>query len=188
MKKSLSKLREGNVFSCVFLSFCWAGFHSTGPQLRSPSVRTLAHPQTCSNLFNLDLTVQVPTPLDMFNLVQYKTRTVDKRAVDMLLNDFLFLFVTVKEKDLTLFAEEIRVYTKQAMKIEVAPWIRDYVVDMEELYSELTLEKIQNKAYGPDGRVLGHYREMFGDLRESKSEDEKKNQIPRQAGSGSSCK
>ena len=61
-----------------------------------------------------------------------------------------------------MFAEEIRAYTKQAMKIEVAPWIRDYVVDMEELYSELTLEKIQNKAYGPDGRVLGHYREMFG--------------------------
>ena len=51
------------------------------------------------------------------------------------------------------------------MKIEVAPWIRDYVVDMEELYSELTLEKIQNKAYGPDGRVLGHYREMFGDFK-----------------------
>ena len=87
------------------------------------------------------------------------------------MNAFLLLFAIVKEEDLTLFAEEIRAYTKQAMKIEVAPWIRDYVVDMEELYSELTLEKIQNKAYGPDGRVLGHYREMFGDLKESKHKE-----------------
>ena len=81
-----------------------------------------------------------------------------------------------------MFAEEIRAYTKQAMKIEVALLIRDYVVDMEELYSELALEKIQNKAYGPDGRVLGHYREIFGDLRESKSENEKKNQKNSRAG------
>ena len=53
------------------------------------------------------------------------------------------------------------------MKIEVAPWIRDYVVDMEELYSELTLEKIKNKPYGPVGRILDHYREMFGNIKDS---------------------
>ena len=115
--------------------------------------------------------MQGPFPRDTFKIVQYKAHTTDKRAVGILMNAFLLLFAIVKEEDLTLFAEEIRAYTKQAMKIEVAPWIRDYVVDMEELYSELTLEKIQNKAYGPDGRVLGHYREMFGDLRESKHEE-----------------
>ena len=36
---------------------------------------------------------------------------------------------------------KIRPFTEQAMKIEVAPWIKDYVVDMDELYTELTLEK-----------------------------------------------
>ena len=56
------------------------------------------------------------------------------------------------------------------MKIEVAPWIRDYVVDMDELYTELTLEKIQNKPYGPDGWVLGHYLEMFDGVKGSKDQ------------------
>ena len=42
-------------------------------------------------------------------------------------------------------AEKLRPWTEQAMKIEVAPWIRDYVVDMDDLYSDLTLEKVENK-------------------------------------------
>ena len=67
--RSPTKLREGNVFSPVCLSFClFAG----GPCTRSqtPSVRALAHPipyvqglPTCSDLFNLDFTVQGPLPL-----------------------------------------------------------------------------------------------------------------------------
>ena len=58
-------------------------------------------------------------------------------------------------------AEDLRPWTEQAMKIEVAPWIREYVVDMEELYSELKLEKVRNKPTGTETRTLKSYNEMF---------------------------
>ena len=50
------------------------------------------------------------------------------------------------------------------MKIEVAPWIREYVVDMEELYSELTLEKIQNKPTGTFKSKIHNYKELLGEI------------------------
>ena len=52
-------------------------------------------PQTCSNLFNLDLNVQGPPPLlDMFKLVHYEVCTVGKWLVDILLECF---FVTAHQ-------------------------------------------------------------------------------------------
>ena len=59
------------------------------------------------------------------------------------------------------FADEIRPFTEQAMKIEVAPWISDYVVDMDELYTELSLEKIDNKLRGEKATVVEDYKELF---------------------------
>ena len=47
------------------------------------------------------------------------------------------------------------------MKIEVAPWIRDYVVDMEDLYTEVVLEKLDYKPTGEHTRVLNNYRDLF---------------------------
>ena len=58
-------------------------------------------------------------------------------------------------------AEEIRPFTEQAMKIEVAPWIKDYVVDMDELYTELSLEKINNELKGEKTNVVEDYKELF---------------------------
>ena len=49
----------------------------------------------------------------------------------------------------------------QMMKMEPAPWIRDYVVDMEELYTELKLEKINNTSYGQDRKQLENYKVLF---------------------------
>ena len=57
--------------------------------------------------------------------------------------------------------EDLREYTADAMKIEAAPWIRDYVVDMEELYTELSLEKIHNKPIGEEFKTLNHYTDLF---------------------------
>ena len=62
---------------------------------------------------------------------------------------------------MTSLAEELRPYTADAMKIEVAPWIRDYVVDMEDLYSELKLEKLHNKPFGISEEPLNDYKELF---------------------------
>ena len=57
--------------------------------------------------------------------------------------------------------EQIRPFTEQAMKIEVAPWIHDYVVDMEKLYTELTLEKVHNILEGEETNVVDDYRDLF---------------------------
>ena len=70
-----------------------------------------------------------------------------------------------KWEELISLAEQLLPYTKQAMKIEVAPWITDYVVDMEELYTELTLEKIHNRVTGEDVKTLGHYRKLLSEIK-----------------------
>ena len=63
--------------------------------------------------------------------------------------------------ELQTIADNMRPYTADAMKIEVAPWIKDYVVDMEELYTDLSLEKTHNKPTGEDEKALNNYKELF---------------------------
>ena len=46
-------------------------------------------------------------------------------------------------------------------KIEVAPWIEDYVVDMKELYTEVVVEKLHNKPQGEETTVVSDYKELF---------------------------
>ena len=58
-------------------------------------------------------------------------------------------------------AEDLRPYMARSMKMEPAPWIRDYVVDMEELYTELTLEKINHKLFAEIRRKVENYRELL---------------------------
>ena len=58
----------------------------------------------CSDLFNLDLAVQPPPPtLELtpltFKLVHYEAHAVGKRAVGMLLECFLILFVKIKTRN-----------------------------------------------------------------------------------------
>ena len=65
------------------------------------------------------------------------------------------------EEELLTLAEELRPYTEKAMKIEPAPWIKDYLVDMEELYTELTLEKVDEKLFREDRRKLENYKDLF---------------------------
>ena len=73
---------------------------------------------------------------------------------------FLFIVTLDLSDELQTIADSLRPYTADPMKIEVAPWIRDYVVDMEELYTELALEKI-NKPARQDVETLTHYSELF---------------------------
>ena len=61
-------------------------------------------------------------------------------------------------------ADNMRPYTADAMKIEVAPWIQDYVVDMEDLFTELALEKIHNRVAWQDVKKLNHYKELFDEF------------------------
>ena len=66
-----------------------------------------------------------------------------------------------------MLAEHLRPWTEKAMKIEVAPWIREYVVDMDELYTELTLEKAEYKLDGEQCKVLESYKEVLEDHKEA---------------------
>ena len=52
-------------------------------------------------------------------------------------------------------------YTEEAMKIEMAPWVQNYTVPMDELYTELTLEQIENKPTGPIPVKLDNYAQLF---------------------------
>ena len=47
------------------------------------------------------------------------------------------------------------------MKIEPYPWFEGYLINMDELYTELTLEKIEMKLLGEERTRLGGYKEMF---------------------------
>ena len=63
--------------------------------------------------------------------------------------------------DLVGLVEVLCPHTARSMKMEPAPWIRDYVVDMEELYTELTLEKIDGKLFYVIRRKVDNYGELF---------------------------
>ena len=47
------------------------------------------------------------------------------------------------------------------MQIEMVPWLQNYTVPMDELYTELTLEQIENKPTGPIPVKLDSYAQLF---------------------------
>ena len=71
------------------------------------------------------------------------------------------VLVSVTLEELKELADNLRPYMADAMNIEVAPWIRDYVVDMEDLYTDLSLERIENRSTGIKTIVVENYRELF---------------------------
>ena len=69
-------------------------------------------------------------------------------------------------------AERLKPFAEQKMKIEPFPWFEGYLVNMDELYTELTLEKVEMKLLGEERRRLGGYQEMF-DCNKSNPNDKK---------------
>ena len=61
------------------------------------------------------------------------------------------------------------------MKIEPVQWLEGYNVDMDKLYTELTLEKIENEPAGPRDNELENYQELFV-KKESAAEDNQRTQ------------
>ena len=47
------------------------------------------------------------------------------------------------------------------MKIEPLPWLRDYFVDMSDVYTELNLEQIENRPQGEKSVTLKNYRDVL---------------------------
>ena len=58
-------------------------------------------------------------------------------------------------------AEGIRPRMGRAIKMGLAPWVKDYVVDTQELYTEVELEEIRSTSTGEEIVVIKDYRELF---------------------------
>ena len=59
------------------------------------------------------------------------------------------------------------------MKIDTAPWVKACTeVDMEELYTDLTLERLENRAKGTKGRPISDYKEMFSEISSNKKKED----------------
>ena len=57
--------------------------------------------------------------------------------------------------------EDLKEDTEETMRIEMAPWVQNYTVKMEDLYTELTLDQMENKPAGPVPVKLDSYRDLF---------------------------
>ena len=65
------------------------------------------------------------------------------------------------EREFVGLSEELRGHTAATIKMDVVPWIKDYAVDINEAYSELTLEENKNTISGDESRILQSYKEIF---------------------------
>ena len=81
---------------------------------------------------------------------------------------------TILETEFRVLAVKLRPYMAQTLKLEVAPWIRDYTVDMKDLYSDLTLEKVTHTPKGTTKRKLENYEEMFFSQKSQKQQNANK--------------
>ena len=74
---------------------------------------------------------------------------------------FYFLFSFITETEFLVIAEKLKPHVERRMKIEPFPWLRDYYVDMNKLYTELILEKLENELLGEKVRILLQYKDIF---------------------------
>ena len=60
------------------------------------------------------------------------------------------------------FTDELKEYTGKAMKIDAAPWMQSSTeVDMDKLYAELELEKLENDPASIKCTEIENYRQIF---------------------------
>ena len=74
--------------------------------------------------------------------------------------------VLFKERKVKLLAKKLKSSTKDRMKIEVAPWIKDYVTEMDDLYTNLTLVKVDDRLISEGHTELYDYEEVFPEPKE----------------------
>ena len=72
-------------------------------------------------------------------------------------------FRSLTEKEMLALADELKPDVQERMKIEMAPWVKGYAVDMDELYTELILEKIDNKPSWPQKIKFTDFKLLFED-------------------------
>ena len=76
------------------------------------------------------------------------------------MQSFLSGYLIVEEEFLSL-AEKLKPFAKQKMKIEPFPWFEGRLIKMDELYTELTIEKVEMKLLREERKKLRGYQEVF---------------------------
>ena len=86
----------------------------------------------------------------------------------------LRMFIVLSGENFLHFVEEQKRYTEEAMKIDMAPWATAYTeVDMDKLYTELTLEKLENTPASLLSEKIENYQKLFGSPECGESQDDK---------------
>ena len=67
----------------------------------------------------------------------------------------------MSEEEFEAFIEEVRPFIGRNMKIRKYAWQENSEVEMDDLFTELVLQKLNNKPYGRECVPLGCYRELF---------------------------
>ena len=67
------------------------------------------------------------------------------------------------EEEFARVAEEMKPYIKDTMKIEITPQAKGYSIHIKDIYTELTLEKIDNQPTGPKHHRIKRYTDIFKD-------------------------
>ena len=83
-----------------------------------------------------------------------------------------FCTFTISEQELTDIAEELKSYTAAAMKIDMAPWATGYT---EKLYTELTLESVENRPSETLYEPIKDYKELFKEISHDSNEEHRSN-------------
>ena len=73
----------------------------------------------------------------------------------------IYVASSIAEAEFLSIAEKLKPFTEERMKIEPFPWLNDYFIGMDELYTELTLEKVERKLLGEETWTLQTYEDMF---------------------------
>ena len=71
------------------------------------------------------------------------------------------LFFLNTEAEFLSIAEKLKPFTEEKMKMEPFPWFEGHLINMDELYTELTLEKVEKKLLREKRKELRRYDEMF---------------------------
>ena len=69
--------------------------------------------------------------------------------------------VFLTEEEFQSIGSSLRNHYKKTMKIEMVPWAKAYTVDMKDMYTDLTLEKIENQPSGPSHLKINDYKVLF---------------------------
>ena len=67
----------------------------------------------------------------------------------------------ILDEDFAKFAEKIKENTTKTTRIEMAPLAKAYTVDIKDIYTELTLEQIENQPTGPESKKIEDYKDLF---------------------------